>query len=108
MAGNLLNRPSFNLISDTGTTINITLSSVDTEFSQLLPKNTRKFTMQARDNNDFRWALTTGKVATPTEPYNTLKGGQAYFDDVLRINETIFLATDTTSQVIEIQAWNLA
>ena len=101
-----LNLPRDNQASLTPTTFNITLATVDTEFSQLLPEKTRKFTLESRSNDDFRFAFVTGKVATPTAPYKLLKAGLTYFDDVLRLNSTtIYLASSVENQVIEIIAW---
>lgn len=101
-----LNLPIDNQTSGNPTIFNVTLSTINTEFSQLLPENTRKWTMESRSNDDFRFAFVTGKVATPTEPYKTLKTGLTWFDDVLKLNsKTVFLASGVQNQVIEIVAW---
>jgi hypothetical protein len=43
-----------------------------------MPEGTKYFSMQCRTGFDVRWAFETGKAATPTAPYATLKSGQAY------------------------------
>lgn len=57
---------------------NVTLTLADTEYSQSLPVGTRYFSMQCRTGYDVRYAFITGKVATPTAPYMTVKSGQWY------------------------------
>jgi hypothetical protein len=82
---------------------NVTLTNANTEYSQLLPSNTRKLIFQSRTNVVVRWAWTTGKVATPTAPYFTLKAGSAYFEDELKLSsKTLYLASSTAGTVVEI------
>ena len=82
---------------------NKTMTSADTEYSQALPAGTKAFTMQCRGDYDVRFAYVTGKVATPTAPYMTLKAGQNYFEDRLNLtSKTVYLACATASQVMEI------
>ena len=58
--------------------LNVTLTSADTEYSQALPIGTKYFSMQCRTAFDVRYAFLTGRVATPTAPYATVKVGDAY------------------------------
>ena len=82
---------------------NVTITNLDTEYSQALPASTKAFTMQCRTDYDVRFAYVTGKVATPTAPYMTLKSGQNYFEDRLNLtSKTIYLACGTANQVMEI------
>ena len=85
--------------------VNVTLVNVDTQYSSDLQDDTKKITVQARDNDDFRMATTSGKVATPTNPYLTVKGGTNYYDDNIKTTETLYFASDTAGQVIEIIEW---
>jgi len=57
---------------------NLTLTDADTEYSQVLSKGTKYFSLQCRTAFDMRVAFRTGFVATPTAPYATIKTGQVY------------------------------
>lgn len=86
-------------------TYNVTLTVADTEYSQALPANTKRFSVQARTAVDVRHAFVTGKVAAPTAPYNTLKANGSYYEDKVQTNATIYLASSTAGTVVEIIAW---
>jgi len=58
--------------------INVTVTPADTEVSRVLPKGTKYFSVQCRTAFDMRIAFRTGRVATPTAPYETIKSGQVY------------------------------
>lgn len=99
-----LNTP---LISTSPTVSNTTLTLANTEYSYVIPNNTKKYTIQVRANVDIRYAFETGKVATPTAPYMTLKGGQNYWEDSLNLSsKTIYLASATAGTVVEIISWS--
>ena len=92
----------------TPTIYNVTLTSADTEYSQAMPTNCRRFEWQCRTENTTRYAFVTGKVATPTAPYMTLKAGD--YEDSGPINQaaspsTLYLASSTAGVVVEIVAW---
>lgn len=91
----------------TVTLYNLTLTSADTEYSQILPATCRRLSFKCREEATMRWAMETGKVATPTEPYVTLPGG-AVFDSgaVLLTGETLYLASSVSGVVAEIDAWS--
>lgn len=57
---------------------NLTLTDADTEYSQVLPKGTKYYSLQCRTAFNMRKAFRTGFVATPTAPYTTVKTGQAH------------------------------
>jgi len=85
---------------------NITMTNANTEYSQALPTGTKRFTLQCRGTYDIRYAFETGKVATPTAPYMTLKAGMVYYEDDLNLtSRTIYLACGTAGQVVEIICW---
>ncbi len=86
----------------------VTMTLANTEYSQALPANCRRFEFQCRGSYDVRFAFVTGKVAGPTEPYMTLKAGRSY--DSGSINQgaspsTLYVACATAAQVVEILAW---
>ena len=85
---------------------NVTMTSADTEYSQALPSGTRKLTMRVRDGTAARYAWDTGKVATPTEPYQTLRANSDYTIDGISLSgKTIYFACASASKVMEIEAW---
>lgn len=91
----------------TVTLYNLTLTSANTQYSQALPATCRRFSFRCREEADVRWAMETGKVATPTAPYSTLPGG-AVFDSgsVLMTGETLYVASPVAGVVVEIDAWS--
>ena len=93
-------------IAETPTVYNISMTNANTEYSQSLPTGTKKFTLQCRGNYDIRFAFTSGKVATPTAPYATIKAGMNYYEDNLNLsNKTIYVACGTAGQVAELIVW---
>jgi len=84
----------------------VTLTNADTEYSQALPTNTRAFEFWARESVDIRFAFTSGKVATPTEPYFTLKAGTTYYKENLNLSgKSLYLACGEAGKHVEIIAW---
>lgn len=87
----------------------VTLASADTEFSITLPVGTKYFSIQCRTAVACRFSFTTGKVATPTDPYSTLKSGQSYSSPEKFSSSgarIIYFATsDAGSPVIECLSW---
>lgn len=85
---------------------NVDLTAQNTEYSQELPAGTTRIRFQCRDGTDIRYAFETGKVATPTAPYMTLKSGQVYDAGRLFLNKgTIYFACGSNSKVVELEAW---
>ena len=84
---------------------NVTLSSADTEFSLQLPDGASFFSFQARQSEIVRYAYVTGKVATPTAPFMTLKAGAAFNSNPGRTggDESIFFASPTGGTVVEVE-----
>lgn len=91
------------------TIYNTTLTSADTEYSQVITPGTKKLTLQCRTNYDIRIAFVTGKVAGSTSPYMTLKKGAVYWEDNLRGTFenpiTVYLASSQAGVIIEIVVW---
>jgi len=85
---------------------NVTLTNADTEYSQALPAGTKALEFWARESVDIRFAFTSGKVATPTAPYFTLKAGTTYYKESLNLSgKTLYLASSTAGTNVEIIAW---
>jgi len=84
----------------------VALTSADTEYSQALPANTKKFRVHLRDFATFRLAYETGKVATPTGAYETIPAGsEKYEDEVILASLTLYLASPVATKTAEIEAW---
>lgn len=84
----------------------VAMAGADTEYSQALPANTKKFTIKLRDGTGFRLAFVTGKVATPVDPYFTVDPGLGYSEDGLRLAATtLYFASDVAGKTAEIIAW---
>jgi hypothetical protein len=90
----------------TPTEYEIDMTSADTEYSQALPANTKKFSIQSIDSIETRISFATGKVATPTMPYEVLYAGQTYRDDVVYLSsKTIYAACSSAGKKMFVRAW---
>ena len=95
-------------VTSTPTIYNVTLTDANTEYSQDLPANCRFFEFQCRTAFAVRYAYVTGKVATPTAPYMTLKSGGSYYTPVISQGaspSTVYFASAQAGVVVEITAW---
>jgi hypothetical protein len=91
----------------TPTIYKVTLTSADTEYSQVLPVGTRAISFKARGNHEIRWAFETGKVAAPTDPYETLAVGQTYFkENLVAAAVTLYFASGFAGTEVEIEVWS--
>jgi len=82
------------------------MTNLDTEYSQALPTNTKRFVVRTRDGTSFRLAFVTGKVATPTAPYFTVPSNTSYQEDnIFLASQTVYFACDVAGKIIEIIAW---
>lgn len=84
----------------------VTLTNADTEYSYTMPADTRKFTIQARESADVRIAFESGKVATSTDPYLTLKAGNVWWEDHIDSETTIYFASSSAGTHVEILIWS--
>jgi len=94
--------------ASTPNSYNVTLTVADTEYSQALPANCRFFEFQARTEATVRYAFATGKVATPTAPYHTLKAGDYYNSPQLNQGaspSTLYVGSPTAGTVVELLVW---
>ena len=91
----------------TPTIYNLTVVAGDTEYSQALPDNTSRFSLQCLTDYDMRFAFVTGKVAVPTAPYALVRAGMNYYEDEVNLSSvTLYVASDTAGVVAEIIAWS--
>ena len=88
---------------------NKTLTDANTEYSVVLTGSCRFITFQCRTAFDVRYAFVTGKVATPTAPYATLKSGGVYSSpekvEVPLGGLTLYLASAQAAVVVELTEW---
>ena len=95
------------LMPATPTKYALSLTSANTEYSQALPTNTKKFRIHLRDFSEFRLAYVTGKVATPTDPYETVPAGSEKYEDGLNIASlTLYFASSIAEKTAEVEAWS--
>ena len=90
------------------TIYNVTLTTADTEYSQAMPANCRRFEFQCRTEHEIRFAFVTGKVAGSTAPYATLKAGDYYESGAINQGaspSTLHFASATAGVVIEVLTW---
>jgi hypothetical protein len=88
---------------------NLTLTVADTEYSFAIPANCKSIEFWSRNGYPLRYSLTaTGRVATPTGDYLTLKSNCSYASPfTLNLSsKTIYFATDNAGDVVEILAWS--
>ncbi len=84
----------------------VAVAAPDTQYSYVIPAGTRKLKFQNRSDKALRYSFVTGKVATPTEPYFTLKSTGVYYEDNIKLyGKTIYFANDETGDVVEIETW---
>ena len=87
-------------------TYNITLVIADTEYSQVIPQGTHKYEIQCRTPYAVRFEFESGYVATPTNPYSTLKPNTVHWEDNMDMNNmTIYLASSEAGVVVELRTW---
>lgn len=86
---------------------NVTMTSADTEYSQLLPDNTKILEFRCQDIGfSARYAYETAKVATPTAPYGILSAGEAKTVEGLNLTtKTLYFACGTAAKVMQIEVW---
>ncbi len=81
----------------------VIMTLADTEYSQLLPANCKKFLVKCRANYAIRVAFGAGLTTTT---YLTVPAGMSYWEDLLQITGlTLYLRCMTAAQVVEIVAW---
>jgi hypothetical protein len=94
------------LKAGTPTIYNVTLTSANTEYSQVLPANTKRFSVHLRDYATFRVAYVTGKVAAPTAPYLTIAANGELYNEGLDVSsKTLYLASPSAGKTAEIEVW---
>ena len=83
---------------------NRTLVTADTEYSVDVTGGL-KVMIQTRENVEVRMAYVSGRVATPTGAYWTIKANQIIWDDNVAFNGTLYFATDDAGSIVEVIVW---
>lgn len=95
------------IVPSTVTKYAVTMTSANTEYSQALPANPKRFRIHLRDWSAFRLAYVTGKVAAPTDPYESvLANGEKYEDNLGVSSLTLYFASGTAGKTAEVEAWS--
>jgi hypothetical protein len=76
----------------------VTLTLANTEYNAAIAKGRLEF--RARTEVAVRFAFATGKVASSTDPYATLRAGEAFSNDVDAC--TLYLASASDGTVVEV------
>lgn len=88
---------------------NVTMTNADTEYSQILPAQTKKLSLMVIDGDstkNYRLAFVTGKVATPTAPYLKAPCNFPYSVDNIKIaSGTVYFACSEAGKVMSIECW---
>ena len=87
------------------TIYNVTMTLANTEYSQALPANIKRFLIQTRDQSAFRLAFASGYVAAPTEPYLTITTQPHAEEDIKPSHLTLYFASGNVGRIIEISVW---
>jgi len=94
-------------VGQTPVLYNVTVTTANTEYSQILPANTKKFSIHLRDYTAFRLAYVTGKVATPVAPYLTIPVGSEKAEELIQpASLTLYFAAPAGTKVAEIECWS--
>ena len=94
-----------NISITVATVYNVTMTDADTEYSQAFT-NVESLMFQCRGEFDIRYQFVSGKVATPTAPWFTLKSGAVYSEEFYDgvVDFTLYFACDDAAQIMEIEA----
>lgn len=85
---------------------NIVMTTANYEYSQLLPNGTKKIELRCRTPYIIRFSFKPDKVATSTNPHNTLRQNETMWEDDLNLkNITIYLACPSAGKVAELRCW---
>ena len=86
----------------TPTMFNITLGATDTEQSQALPADTKKFLIKTRGNTELKLAYTATESGTK---YVTIPKQGVFVDENFYSSQTIYFQSPQTGDVVEIIAY---
>ena len=89
--------------ADSPTIFNKSAPTANTEVSQLLSNNTKKFIIKVRSGNaKLQLAFVSTESSTN---FITVPAGAVYEDDGLDFSGTVYFQTNKASQTVEIRCW---
>lgn len=94
----------------TPTIYNLTLVLANTQYSQVLPAATKRFTMQPRTNATVWFAFAAGQVPPAAGVYASMKAGAPFTEWDLELpaaagSRTVYLSSATAGTIVEIVSW---
>jgi hypothetical protein len=88
----------------TAVVYNVTMTAANTEYSQALPADCKKFAVKCRGEYDLKLAFAEGQSGTT---FITIPASQCYWDDLIQpASLTLYVQCATAAQVAEIVAWS--
>lgn len=82
---------------------NLTLTSANTEYSLTLTGRVYQLTVQCRTAFDVKMGVASG---TSGSVYFTIKSGDAYYEQIVQINEeTLYFQSTQAGVVVEVITW---
>lgn len=82
---------------------NVTTTLADTEYSQLLPDETKQLLIRARTNATVKFAFTSGNSGTV---YTTIPAGASFsIEGVSLTGITVYFQSNVAGTIVEINAW---
>ena len=83
---------------------NVTMTNANTEYSQALPANAKKFLIKCRGAFAVKVCFTSEESGAT---YLTIPAGMAYYEDLIQPSSlTLYFQCATAAQVAEIVAWS--
>lgn len=92
------------LLGKLPTIVNLTLTSADTEYSQLIPTGTKKFSVQCRTDKGLKFSYIEGESGTV---FHSIPEGATYTEFGVNTGPgvKIYLQSETANVVVEIIFW---
>ena len=81
---------------------NVATTLANTEYSQALNPNVRRFTIRVRGNSKLQLAFDSGDSATL---FVTIPPGCSYTEDEINFTGTLYFQTSKALQTVEILEW---
>lgn len=91
--------------ASTPTIYNVSVPLANTEVSQSLPSNTKKFLLKVRNNgSELKLAFTSGQSGTN---YLSINKGATFVEDGIKVGSlTLYFQVNNANEVVEILAWS--
>lgn len=88
----------------TPTVLNVPLTEADTEYFQLLPTGTKKFTIQNREDEDIKFSFTEGTSGTV---FLTVPAGSSVSESGINTapGTTMYLQSGVAGGTAEVLVW---